>query len=217
MSSLNTIRTYVNDSQGVTYPDNHLFDSLNDSLLDVYVDTKPTLTTATWTLTASADKATLPSTIMIPQVVIYNNLPYWFSTQAELERWSSTWRSASYAQPRWFVRWSHDQVRLYPKPDQTYTMTLIGVGWPTELTPAASTVDSDSNWRQAIEHRTVAILLEMARPDLSAIHDAQYQQYRNNYMVDLRANQGHRLRQLRPGTRQNNAQSGSINLGRWYK
>lgn len=216
-SSLENIRTYINDPEGVTYPDAHLFDAMNEALLDLHVDSKTILATATWTATTSADLIATPPTLMVPQSVIYDGKPYFFSTQAELERWSSNWRGTPLGQPRWFVRWSADYIRVWPRPDQTYVFKVIGVGWPTQLTPAASTVMSDANWRQAIEHKTAATLLTLARPDLAKIHYDEYEKARNSYNVEVRNHQSHRMRTLRPGTKYNNAQTGSIVTGRWFK
>lgn len=217
MSSINTIRTYINDPDGIIFPDNYLYDCINDTLLDLFSDTKPETTSATLTLNTDDDIVSIPPAIMIPQQVVYNNKPYYITTQAELERWSRTWRTADKAQPRWFIRFDHNRIRVWPRPDQLYSMTLWGIGWPDEISSTNTSIDDDSRWRQAIEHKTASKLLELSRPDLAEIHEKAYQENRHGYIINQRNNQGHNIRQLKPATRNNMAQIGSIQVGRWYK
>jgi len=217
MSSINTIRTYINDPDGIIFPDNYLYDCINDTLLDMYSDTKPETTSATLTLNTDDDIVSIPPAIMIPQQVIYDNKPYYITTQAELERWSRTWRTADQAQPRWFIRFDHNRIRVWPRPDQLYSMTVWGIGWPDEITSTNTVIDDDSRWRQAVEHKTASKLLELSRPDLAEIHEKAYQENRHGYVINQRNNQGHNIRQLKPATRNNTAQIGSIRVGRWYK
>lgn len=217
MSSITTIRTYINDPDGVIFPANYLYDCINDTLLDLFSDTKPETTSATLTLNTDDDIVSIPPAIMIPQQVIYDNKPYYITTQAELERWSRTWRSAKQAQPRWFIRFDHNRIRVWPRPDQLYSMTLWGIGWPDEISSTNTVIDDDSRWRQAIEHKTASKLLELSRPDLAEIHEKAFQENRHGYIINQRNAQGHNIRQLKPATRNNMAQIGSIQVGRWYK
>jgi len=217
MSSINTIRTYINDPEGVIFPDSYLHDCINDALLDMYSDCKPETTSATLSLNTNDDIVTIPPAIMIPQQIIYENKPYYITTQAELERWSRTWRTADLAQPRWFIRFDHNRIRVWPRPDDLYDMTIWGIGWPTEVSSINTIIDDDSRWRQAVEHKTASKLLELSRPDLAEIHEQSYQENRHGFIINQRNNQGHNIRQLRPGTRNNTAQIGSIRVGRWYK
>ena len=55
MSSINTIRTYINDPEGVIFPDSYLYDCINDALLDMYSDCKPETTSATLSLNTNDD------------------------------------------------------------------------------------------------------------------------------------------------------------------
>ncbi len=217
MSSITTIRTYVNDPTGVIYPDDYLYDSLNDSILDLFVDSKPETISSSLTMSTDDDIISIPPEIMIPQQILYNNLPYYITSQAELERWDRKWRTASLGQPKWFIRFDHRRIRLYPRPDQNYTMTMWGIGWPVEVNSTNTFIDSDNDWRQAIEHKTTSILIETARPDLANIHRQEYQTHRNHYLTGLRNSQGHLIRQIRPATRNNVAQLGSIQVGQHYK
>ncbi len=218
MPSITTIRRYINDPDGVIYPDAYLYDTMNDSLLDMYIDCKPEVVSHTLTINTGDDIIYIPSHIMIPQQIVYQNKPYYITTQAELERWERKWRTASPAQPRWFIRWDARRIRIWPRADNTYDMTMWGIEWPTEIDSSDDDLTDDSDWKQAIEHKTTSQLLEMARPDLSDLHEREYQASRNDYNIGKRnSNGGHNIRQLRPGTRNNIAQIGSIQVGRWYK
>jgi hypothetical protein len=217
MSSINTIRTYINDPDGIIFPDDYLYDCINDALLDMYSDCKPEVTSATLTLNTNDDIVNIPPTIMIPQQVIYQNKPYFITTQAELERWSRQWRISDTGQPKWFIRFDHNRIRVWPRPDQLYDMTIWGIGWPSEINSTNTIIDDDSRWRQAVEHKTASKLLELSRPDLAQMHESIYQENRHGYIINQRNYQGHNIRQLRPGTRYNNAQIGPISVGRWYK
>lgn len=217
MSSIATIRRYVNDPDGVTFPDAYLYDALNDALLDMSADTKHILTTASWTLGSGADLVALHADVMIPQTVIYNNQAYFFSAQADLERWSPDWQGSEQGLPKWYIRWDADSVRVWPRPNQQYVVQLVGLPWPTEISGTSTSVDTDVSWRTALEHLTAAYLLEIARPDLADIHMNEYMKARNDFNVHIRNNQPHRLRQLRPGNNMDKAQGGSISIGRWYR
>ncbi len=218
MASIETIRRYVNDPTGIIYPDAYLFDTMNDCLLDMFIDCKPETLSATLTINTGDDIIYIPNHIMIPQQVIYQNKPYYITTQAELERWERKWRSSTPAQPRWFIRWDARRIRIWPRADATYDMTMWGIGWPTEIDDSADTLMDDPDWKQAIEHKTASQLLEMARPDLADLHEREYKESRNDFNISKRnSNGGHNIMQLRPATRNNHSQLGSIQVGRWYK
>lgn len=217
MSNLSNVRRYINDPDAVTYTDSHVLDKMNQAHVEQWVLAGPQITTATLTVTASTDIATLPTTIMVPQYFVYDNRQYWTATQADLERFSSKWREETVGQPKWFIRWSHNKVRVWPRPDATYALRVVGLGWPTEITAISSNVGIDNLYNRAVEHEACASLLEVHRPDLSDIHAAEARKLGYSYRVGLRNQQPHNIRRLHPATRSNMAQSGSISIGRLIK
>ena len=216
MSNLSQVRSYINDANGIFYVDSHVLDHMNDCHLYTWWDTSPQLTTATVTLTASQDLLTLPSTIMIPRYLEYNNRRYWVSSHSELEDYSINWKSEGVGLPKWLIIWDAERLRLFPRPDSAYVMQLVGVGWPTELTAIAPTVSLDRQYQQILEHKSAASLLTFVRPDLSEIHNKEAAKYLNDYKIGIRNSQSHRLWKLRPGSNYNKAQQGNITIGRRY-
>lgn len=217
MNNIANVRQAINDPDGVFFVDNHVIDRMNEAHIDQWVAATPQLTTATWTTTASNEMMDLPSSIMIPQYIRYNNRQYWVATQADLEQFSSKWKSESPAQPKWFIRFSHNKIRLWPKPDTNYVMQVVGVGWPTEITTTNSAINIDRFYDKAVEHQACSNLLQYSRPDLSQIHEAEARTYGYNYRINLRNQQSHNIRRLHPATRSNMAQTGSISIGRLIK
>lgn len=217
MNNLSNIRMAINDPDGVFYTDNHLLDRVNEAHLEQWASATPQLTTATWTATVSAEMMDLPSSIMIPKYVVYDNKQYWIATQADLEQYSSKWRTESVSQPKWFIRWSHNKIRVWPPPDDDYVMKVVGVPWPTEITSTNSHINIERSYDRAVEHKAAGSLLALSRPDLSEIHFAEAKALAYNYRVTLRNQQPHNIRRLHPANRINKAQSGNIAIGRMLK
>lgn len=217
MSNLSQVRSYINDADGIFYIDAHVLDHINDCHLYTWWDTSPQLTTATLTVTASQDIATLPSTIMIPKYMEYNSRRYCASSQSELEDYAYNWRSAPIGQPKHLIVWDAERVRLFPRPDATYELKLVGIGWPTEVSVGSPDISLDRHYQQIVEHKASASLLIFVRPDLAEIHDKEANEQLNDYKIGLRNSQPHRIWKLRPGSRFNVAQQGNINIGRQYR
>lgn len=218
MSNVDNVKLFINDTGGVFFTDNHVLDHMNKAHINCYIDSQTHLTTYTWTLTSNSNMVDLPSSVMIPKYVEYDDKVYWVASEIDLEQYSANWRSETNGQPKWFIRWDHNHIRVWPKPDQTYVVKLVGTPWPTEIALATnSSIGIDRDYDKAVEHLACSGLLEFGRPDLSQIHLDEAKNAIYNYRKTVRNNQKHNIRRLHPATRLNKAQAGKISIGRLYK
>lgn len=217
MSNLSNVQLFVNDPDAVFYVADQVYDTINGAHLEQWAQGKPELSTASWTLTAGADIVSIPASIMIPKYVEYNDKQYFISGQVDLEHYSSNWKEADQGQPKWFIRFSHDKIRVWPSPDVQYIVSLVGVSWPTEISGSNTNLNVDRTYDRAVEHQAAADLLRFVRPDLANIHEQESQQLGYDYRVDLRNQQSHNIRRIHPANRINRAQSGNISIGKTLK
>jgi hypothetical protein len=210
MSAVTDVQIILND-QGVFWPTQRVLDAINEAQWDCWVRTKWNWTSASLTLTPGTDLIRLPSNIVIPKFVEDNGLRYFNSTQRELETFHRTWKLDQPAQPMWFITWDAFHIRVYPEPDQVYpNYKLWGLGYPTEILDTATSLSGDSNYVQAVEHLAAGILFDATRPDLADYQRADAEGHLNTYKRNLRNQQSHNIRRLRPGRRFDIQQSGRV-------
>lgn len=199
--------------------DQQVYDAINLALEEIWTEVKWTYTTATLTFTAGQDLTALPSTsVMIPQYIITtDNVKMFPTTHPMLQDWAANWKNEPQAQPRWIVLWDEKHLRAWPTPDQTYTFTLYGVPWPTEITAISADPPMDPLIHHAVVHRAVAFLLEHTQPQLA---DANMQEALDNekrYQRQVRNQQGDNTLRIRPTVAWTQAQFGDIRTGRKFR
>lgn len=208
-TTIDNVQTLLNDL-GVFWPTQTVLDAINEAQLLAHAKTKWKKIGVPLQLNQYDDLVTIPSTIMIPQWVEDTKKRYFPSTQRELEHWLRTWRYADLATPTNFILWDASHLRVVPRPDQPYDYTLWGVGYPTEITVANPTVEGHDIYVMAVTYWALALLLEFTRPDLADYQFAYAQELIVKYQRELRNQQGHNIRRLRPGQRFDLQQSGDI-------
>lgn len=226
MSTVTNVQTLLNDTN-VFWPNQNLFDAINEAQWHVYVETKWAVSSATFSLTTNADVFTIPTTIQVPRWIEgTNNLisppvvkRFFPSTQRELEAFLRTWRGDNNNQPSVFVIWDAKHMRVFPRPDGkgsgaggSYPFTMFGLGFPTELTDTTSTIAGPSTYVQSVENYAASLLFEATRPDLADMYRSLAEEQILAFKKRLRNYQSHNIRQLVPATGRLEVQQGG-NIG----
>lgn len=201
--------------------DQQILDAINWALLDTWSHIKWVYTSTTTVVSSGADITALPSTnVMIPQYIINTASVKVFNTTHDmLQDWNANWKNQPVAEPHWTVLWDEKHVRVWPQSNGTYTWTLYGVPWPTEVTATNGSTDPvplDPLIRHAIIHRAVAFLLEHTQPQLADINSAEAEDNERRYARQVRNAQGANTLRLRPSVGWVGAQFGDIRIGRKY-
>jgi hypothetical protein len=185
----------------------------------VFARTKWARTSWSLSMSVGEDLLTIPTGVLIPGWIegtrtnidgSISSVRMFPTTQKKLEHFLRTWRGAGLDQPTYFSIWDAFNFRIFPRPDQSYTYTLWGVGYPPEVTSVNVDISGPPTYIMAVQNSTVALLLNATRPDLAAaylaIAEDQIQQLRR----ELRTQQSHNIRRLVPGKRFDLQQSGAI-------
>lgn len=213
MTFLQQVKVLIDEvGMGVFWTDAQLYDAANEALVEMAVRGK----TQGVTVEVVVDQPliTIPSTILIPQRLVYNGVQYRPTTKARLEQWSKGWRGVAPALPQWFVVWDAEHLRAFPAPDQSYTFQLSGVPLPIEISAANTDIGLDPTYKLAVAYRTAANLLEHTLPDVADTYFTVSEEQLNRYKVEQRNYQPHRIGRIRPGTGYG---PGFITLGREYR
>jgi hypothetical protein len=212
------VQLILNDT-GVFWPTQQVLDAVNEAQFWVHCKTKWQRTSASLSLVQGVDIVPIPSSILIPGWLEGSvNLPQggtylmrmFPTSQRELEHFLRTWRGAQEQQPTNFAIWDATHFRVFPKPDQSYTYTVWGVGWPIEITSSSQTLSGPTQLYLAVKHYSVGLLLEATRPDLADQFYGIAEQDTQNFLRQLRNQQSHNIRRLRPGKRFDLQQAGII-------
>jgi hypothetical protein len=197
MSLLTDLRILLDESgTSVFWVTNHLLDALNEAHLNNWITTKYQLTTTPFIVHAGATSITLPDEILIPQLIEDSTTEYWVSSLAQLEQYQADWRAATPSIPKWFIRIDARTLMPWPMPDYSYQYTMVGIGWPTEIT-------EDST------------LLEHTQPTLAQLWEREAIETEQSYRRQQRNAFSHNLRRLKPGTNAHDrARSGNVIFGK---
>lgn len=218
MSIVTQIRLILNDT-GTFWPDPVVYDAVNEAQWQVWAETRWSLTTATMTTSAGADIVSIPSTILIPRWIEGTNTNYnppvvkriFPSTHRNLESFLRTWRSQEPGQPEFMVLWDATHLRLFPRPSDTRTWTIFGVGYPVEVTTVLQDLVGPNSYQDGILYLAASILFEPTRPDLADMYYKEAVSHILSFKKLIRNNQSHNIRTLRPATqRLEIEQSGQI-------
>lgn len=214
MSIVVQVQTLLNDTN-VFWPNQNLFDAINEAQFLVYAETRWAITSATFTLTQNTDVFTIPSAIQIPRWIEgTNNLVqppvvkrFFPTTQRNLETFVRTWRGNNEGQPVYFVIWDSTHMRCFPRPDNlgsgpggVYQFNMFGIGLPSEITDTTTDIVGPATYVQAIQNLSASILFEATRPDLADMYKSLAEDQILAFKKRLRNFQSHNLRYLVPAT-----------------
>lgn len=145
---------------------------------------------------------TLDTSYMSGYQPITINQRYFISDRTKLEQYARDWRDNTQSQPKWFILWDAWNIRVFPKPDKTYTFTLWGVPWGTEIGTGTEDINVDQILRLALAYKAASTLLEATRPDVADLYIRNSEELLNRYRLRLRNQQGNNIRRMKPGTNQ---------------
>lgn len=206
----------------IFWPSQQIYDAANEAVVDFWatvgrqdVPVQLATNTVAFTVGTATDIYAIDTAaIMIPTFVTLNtmigdgyssqtlNQRYWISDRTKLEQYARDWRDNQQQQPKWFIRWDAWNLRVFPLPDQTYTFTLWGVPWPTEIGTGTEDITVDQILRLALAYKGAATLLEATRPDVADLYIQNSEELLNRYRIRLRNSQTNNLRRMKPGTNQ---------------
>lgn len=194
-----------------------VYDALNQSIQELSGHLRWELASTSFTVSTGTDIFAFDnSQIMIPQYFVSEGTKLFPTEQAELENWSRTWRLEPAGKPKWVVLWDASHFRVFPSPDQSYTFTLYGVPWLTEIDGSNTDITIDAMAKKAIVFRAVAHLLELTQPQLADTYMQESLENEKRYSTQIRNNLGSNIASLRPGVGWTIAQFGDIKIGRKY-
>ena len=213
MSLVTDVRLLLNETSTIFWPDQQVYDSLNQAQLQLYTFSQPLLTSVSMTVSAGQALIAIPSTIMIPKYLLYNNRKYFLTTQAKLEQYNNKWLETATGFPRHFILLDAFYLRPYPRSDAGYIFTMYGVPWPTEITASVLDITAPRNLKQAITHKAAALLFSHTRPDLTDAMNKETEEFLMRYRTQQRNQHSHNINRIRPGNRLTTAQRGTIKVG----
>jgi len=217
MDLVTEVRTLLNEATGVFWTDAQVYDGLNAAIIELWATLRWKSISTTFNVTTATDIVAFDtSVVMVPQFFLYNNIKQFNTVQAQLEDWSRRWRDEPHGQPKWFVLWDASHFRVFPQPDASYTFTLWGVPWPTEISATNTDMSLDPMTRKAIVLRSVAHLLELTQPQLADAYMAESNEYQSLAATEIRNQLGANTWRLSPGVGWEIAQYGDIRIGRKY-
>lgn len=215
MSLVSDVRVLIDEASAAFWTDAHVYNSLNATLLDMYQENaRMFIGTATITTTASNSYIPIPSTIMIPKLILGTGKEYWGSTQTKFNQYNSTWPRTAVGYPRHWSLWDASTFQTYPRPDAAYVFQIAGVPWPDEITSTNTDLSTQRNFTRAVMYRAAAHLMEVSRPDLSDYYTTQAIAELTEFKRLMRSYGAGGLWTLTPRTHRVAARSGVVRLGR---
>lgn len=214
MSIVTQVQFLLNEAN-VFWPNQILFDKINEAQFHVYAETRWAITSSTFILSSGIDVFTIPSSIQIPRWLEgTNNLiqppvvkRFFPTTMRNLEVFMRTWRGNNVGQPVYFVIWDATHMRCFPRPDNlgsgpggSYEFAMFGIGLPAEIVDTSADIYGPATYVQAIQNYSAALLLEATRPDLADMYMAMAEEQILAFKKRLRNFQSHNFRYLVPAT-----------------
>jgi hypothetical protein len=225
MGVITNVQMILNDT-GTFWPNQQVLDAINESQFHIFAETKWAVATGSFNLSSGVDVFTIPPQILIPKWIEGTNLNFqpavvkrfFPTTQRQLEHFLRQWRGDNTGQPVAFSLWDATHFRCYPRPDGkgsgpqgSYPFTLFGIGYPAEIGTDVPIV-GPPNYVSAVEQYAAALLLEATRPDLADLYLSHASDQILAFRKQLRNQQSHNIRTLRPATTQMELQqAGDIN------
>lgn len=224
MSIITDVQLVLNDA-GVFWDTTQVLDAINQAQLELFARIKWLRTSATLSLVIGQEFVGIPSTILIPSWIEgpavskggeVNPKRVFPSTQYELESFNRLWRGAELDEPRNFVLWDATTLRVFPRPDQSYSYTIWGIGMPTAM-GVGDTLTGPTAYVTAVIDYSVGLLLSATRPELAQVYINNAEENVQSLIVNKRNNQSHNIRRLRPGKRFDLSQSGNLRNNGGYQ
>lgn len=218
MSVISEVREILDES-GVFYVDQQVFDLANLAQMELWADLRHDVVVATATVTANQTflniRSGISANMMIPQRVTDGNVEWFVTTHEELEREDRKWRTLTQGKTKWFVVWDAENLRLVPRPDQTYTYEFWGVRYPpTEIASGTLDITDRKAIKKALVFRTAALVVFGTRPDLAELWFRDSQEYLQRARKELRSLLSDRIWRVRPGKGDTWAHMGSRFVGK---
>ena len=211
MTIVEELQILLDESGGSTFwTADHLYDALNYANLINWINTKRVLLATPLIVEAGSNYIDIPPEILIPQYVQDDEKKYFTTTLAKLERYSPTWKTQPAGVPQYFIRFGVEKLRPWPTPDLDYRYTLVGLGWPTELSSTNDDLTAPALCRQAIVYRAASSLMEFTNPNLADVFANEAEDAEHKHTLQHRNHFSHNIRSIRPANRFNRQQSGNI-------
>lgn len=212
MSLLTDLQLQVDEVAGpIFFPVDQLLDALNSAQLDL---SNWTLSSSTLAISSGADIVSLPTDLMIPKYITYNNIKIFPTTQALLQDWSNYWRTDAPSRPNWMVLFDWQHIRLYPRSNNTYNFNVYGIPWPVEVTQASPDISADVMQKRAVVAVAASKLFEETQPQLADAKYAEGKEWEARYCRQQRNLFGDNIGRMRPGNAWDISQFGNIPNGR---
>lgn len=214
------VRKLLGETSGVFWTDPQIRDAINEAQVCVYAEHPRVFETSTTLgVPADSDFVSLPSGIMLPRYITSTSgdAYYTFASAADLEEYGKGWMDVSTGDPKVFVMWSTELLRIWPRPSTHKNFTLVGTPWPTACT---GTVDPSLPWlvEDAVVSYATSVLFAPTRIDLAQIHMQEYSESMRDYMVQWRRAHPHAITRLAPGVSSLDARRrGDLRLSRAYR
>jgi hypothetical protein len=211
MTLVAELQVLLDESGGATFwTATHLYNALNEAHLQNWIATKRQYIATPLVVMGGVTYVEIPPEILIPTFIHDDERRYFTTTLAKLEQYSPQWKAATPSIPKAFVRFGYTHLRPWPMPDNNYQYTLVGLGWPSEISESVTDLDLPHLCRQAVLWRAGASLIDFTHPQLSEVWQQNATEAEEKYLRQQRNSQSHNLRTLRPSNPLNRAQGGSI-------
>lgn len=213
------VRDLIGEATSVFWPDQQVYNAINEALIDAEADVRTLIGTATITATASAKFIDIPNTeVLIPQRVVSTNGEVWVIRQPQLEQFYADWRASdAVSSPLFFSLWDSSHLRVWPPAQTTTTFVLEGILWPTEIVGPTDVLLLEHELYHSIMYRAAAILLETTQPLAADECNKLADSHLSDYKILMRKRGGHVLSTLRPANIHQRAQMGSIYIGKRFQ
>lgn len=211
MSLFTDVQTLLDEVAGaVFWSADQIYDAINQAQLEAQFLVQDRTVGASMVCTQGSEFATVPTTVMLPQFIVYGGKEYWPSTYEELENWDQDWRAESQAQPKVFISWDWNHFRLWPVPDANYTVTVWGVPWPTEVAAASLDITETTAYKEWITFKAGAALILNTLPQAAQVWLVEAKELERQWRRHKQLNLGaYRFNRFRPGTAFTVGQRGS--------
>ncbi len=211
MGLITDVRRELGESSAVFWSDQQIVDALNEAQVCLFAEYPHVMTTSTTLLIPSnVDFVTIPTSIMVPQYVLgTDGKQVNFSTKNDLENVSKSWWNVTTGKPKAFVIVQYNIIRVWPRADQAYSYTMVGIPWPTELTTSADTTTYPHFIELALTMYAASVLFTPTRPELGQVYYSFYADAINKQLVQMRRTFGVNTRRIRPAGRLGASQRGS--------
>ncbi len=221
MTLLAQVRLIIDEPSAAKFwPNQQLYDAVNEASIEVLGSGQFQLTTATMTVTASAQYATLPTTIMVPKFILSTGtqgreLPK--TTYANMEQDSPQWGTATGTEHIAFLEYDVETIQIYPIVGSAVVYHVLGIPYPTEIGLGVEDMSTDGSIIDAVRMWAGSVLMEATRPDVSEALRMEGAENLQDAMKHKRNNQDHRIWQIQPAGRMNARRFGDLNVIRGYR